>query len=990
MTDTIIADLTPLHDRMKYVSMVMIFFTLGSFLGPIIGGAIVDNTTWRWVFYINLPICAAALPLVFLVLRVNHKREGTIAQRLGRVDYSGNFILVCAVVSILIPLTWGGTTYSWKSWHILFPLVVGFAGLVFFGIHQGKLAREPTMPLRVYSNLPCALGYGITFLHGIVLSWLSFFLPVYFQILLESTPLQSGVKLLAVVIPLAPAGMAGGIAIAVTGHYKMVIVAGFVLLSIAVGCMTTLDANSSTALWIVFQVLAGLGGGLSLTATPPAVQAPVPESDVAIATAAWAFARSFGAIWGAAIPSAVFNSRFDELLHLIPEPSVRDLLAHGGADQIIHVSTGALKRVWIVLIPFAVVPIGLALWTEEIWVAKKLGGLLGWGVMSEIADTYRFICDNYNPGDEIVILGFSRGAFVARSVAGMVCSLGLLNRFGLANFGAIFSDYQNFSEWDESTDFNPDIHLTGFNIHNSDQLTHEAQSTMDQSGVLILEGRDNIKMEEDLRTEKEAIFYELTGRDCDKRVVGYELKSVKKTPNKVEKADKKEFRMLLCDKKNRNDPDELWQPVEPEITALGVWDTVGSLGFPKMPFGLDKITPGRSAQELRFASFEVHSKIRNAFHALALDEWRTSFAPTLWTKTKDNKTTNLRQVWFPGGHSDVGGGVKDNQIATISLAWMADQLTAVGVEFTASEMLRIFRTINLDLEPRPWALGRTSSPGYTGLPDRAWNFSVKPGLYKEEEKAAGKALEKDSDVLGHELVHPSVRIRYQYGGKEMNDKGMWECRALTKNGYVLDRLPEARPKHLKSQTLTYKIAFDTLAGTISSVQGDKGDIIGGLNEKERHIVVPRQLPFEKDLYSPRDNEDFNWVEEKDLYNDKGATPKAWVWKSDKVTLHEERIGNWERLYLVVNQEHLERAEARKSSDPGKTGAADGGLSSWRPSFWPFSGSTGPQPTRDERPYGYWEFITWQQGDTRPRQASKHVTKSIDKNGNISYSAVLAQ
>ncbi|KAJ0365393.1 hypothetical protein COL26b_012073 [Colletotrichum chrysophilum] len=391
MTNTIIADLTPLRDRMKYVSLVMIFFTLGSFLGPIIGGAIVDNTTWRWVFYINLPICAVALLLVFLFSRVNHKREGTIAQQLGRVDYSGNFILVCAVVSILIPLTWGGTTYSWKSYHILLPLLVGFTGLVLFGVHQGKFAREPTMPLRVYSNVSCALGYGITFLHGIILSWLSFFLPVYFQILLESTPLQSGVKLLAVVIPLAPAGMAGGIAIAVTGHYKMVIVAGFVLLSIAVGCMTTLDANSSTAIWIVFQVLAGLGGGLSLTATLPAVQAPVPESDVAIATAAWAFARSFGAIWGAAIPSTVFNSRFDELLHLIPEPSVRDLLAHGGAyehairlfikqfdaqpvlkEQIIHVYTEALKRVWIGLIPFAVVPIGLALCIREVELRQEL------------------------------------------------------------------------------------------------------------------------------------------------------------------------------------------------------------------------------------------------------------------------------------------------------------------------------------------------------------------------------------------------------------------------------------------------------------------------------------------------------------------------------------------------------------------------------------------------------------------------------------------
>ncbi|KAK6225553.1 major facilitator superfamily protein [Colletotrichum tabaci] len=370
MTDTIIADLTPFRDRVKYVSMVMIFFTVGSILGPVSGGAIVDNTTWCWVFYINLPVCAAALPLVFLFLRVNRKREGTIAKRLGRVDYSGNFILVCAVISIIIPLAWGGTTYSWRSWHILLPLVDGFAGLVFFGIPQGKFAREPIMPLRVYSNMSCALGYGITFLHGIVLGWLSFFLPVYFQILLESTPLQSGVKLLAVVIPLAPAGMAGGIAIALTGHYKMVIVAGFVLLSIAVGCMTTLDANSSTAVWIVFHVLAGLVSDLSLTATLPAVQAPVPASDVAIATAAWAFARSFGAIWGAAIPSAVFNSRFDKLPHFIPEPSfdAQPVLK----EQIIHVYTEAFKRVWVVLIPFAIVPIGLALCMKEVELRKEL------------------------------------------------------------------------------------------------------------------------------------------------------------------------------------------------------------------------------------------------------------------------------------------------------------------------------------------------------------------------------------------------------------------------------------------------------------------------------------------------------------------------------------------------------------------------------------------------------------------------------------------
>ncbi|KAI8165015.1 hypothetical protein K4K49_003375 [Colletotrichum sp. SAR 10_70] len=566
--------------------------------------------------------------------------------------------------------------------------------------------------------------------------------------------------------------------------------------------------------------------------------------------------------------------------------------------------------------------------TEESKIAQGLGGLLGLGVISDIADTYRFICDNYSPGDEIIILGFSRGAFVARSVAGMVCSLGLLNRFGLANFGTIFSDYQNFSEWDENTEFDSKKHLRGFDIHNSDQVTHEMQSTMNKSNMMILETRDNEKMEKDLHNQKRAIFYELTGRAHNKRLTIYDLEDVDETLNADEKAAENKkvgnlqrmaniyrkhlnerFRMLLCDKKNRNDPDGRWEPVEPEIKALG----------------------------------------------------------------------------------------------------MADQLTSVGVEFTASEMLRIFRTVDLYLEQRPWALGRISNPGITGLPDKAWDtllYPVEwvrggntyhgtrtPGLYKEEEKATENV--GGEEVRGHELVHPSVRIRYLHGGKDLDDNGMWQCRALTKNGYSLSKSAEARPEHLQSPPLTYATTFNTLAGTISSVQGDKNDVIEGLDDRQRHRVVPRQLPFEEDLYSPLPNDNFDWVEEEDLYNYEGKPPKTWVWKSDKTTLHEERIGNWERLYLLVNQGHLGRAKERKSFGQEKAEDTQASSSSGQ-GWWPFSGNSEAEKIKreniDKRPYGYWDFITWQQGDTRPRQQRKRiVSKKMDKDGNvISFTAVLAQ
>ncbi|KAJ5274014.1 hypothetical protein N7478_009139 [Penicillium angulare] len=391
MVDIIVADLVPLRDRQLYMSIVMGTFALGTFVGPIIGGVIITKISWRWIFYINLPIGGVALVLVLLFLRVYYKREGTLAARLKKVDFSGNALLMAAVVPVLIALTWGGTTYTWDSWHVLVPLLIGVAGLAAFFVHQKFYTPEPTMPIRLYSNSTSMLSYLLTFLHGIEMTWLSYFLPVYFQVLIEASPLRSGVDLLAIVIPLMPAGIAGGLIIAKFGRYKPTMVAGYALLSIGAGCLTTLDANSSTAVWVILQIISGIGGGLALTATLPAVQAPLPESDVAIATACWAFVRSFGSIWGAAIPSAVFNSKIDSLLHKISNPEVRALLKRGGAyehatasfmksfngdlttkNELIEIYTAGLKQAWQVLIAFTVIAVPLALAIKEIPLRKEL------------------------------------------------------------------------------------------------------------------------------------------------------------------------------------------------------------------------------------------------------------------------------------------------------------------------------------------------------------------------------------------------------------------------------------------------------------------------------------------------------------------------------------------------------------------------------------------------------------------------------------------
>ncbi|KAL6812047.1 major facilitator superfamily domain-containing protein [Trichoderma sp. SZMC 28015] len=391
LVSIIVGDLVPLRYRQKYMAIVMSFFALGTFIGPIVGGAIVTNVSWRWTFYINLPVGGVALFLVFFFLKVKHPSDGAILQRLIHLDWSGHVLLSASVVSILIALTWGGTKYPWDSGRVLAPLIIGGFGLGFYLLHQQYASKDPSMPLRLFGNRTSLLGFVLTFLHGMIMSWFSFFIPVYFQVLKEDSPLIAGVNVLALAIPFTPAGILGGLIVTWSGRYKPVLIAGLALLPIATGCFTLLTAETPTAQWAVFQVIAGLGGGLALTSTLPAIQAPLAEGDLAAATAAWAFVRSFGMIWGGSIPAAVFNSKVDSLISRIDNAQIRSLLALGGAyehatrlfitsfndqpalkAQIISVYTDALQETWYVLLAFACITSPIALFLREIPLRTRL------------------------------------------------------------------------------------------------------------------------------------------------------------------------------------------------------------------------------------------------------------------------------------------------------------------------------------------------------------------------------------------------------------------------------------------------------------------------------------------------------------------------------------------------------------------------------------------------------------------------------------------
>ncbi|OHE90963.1 hypothetical protein CORC01_13740 [Colletotrichum orchidophilum] len=614
--------------------------------------------------------------------------------------------------------------------------------------------------------------------------------------------------------------------------------------------------------------------------------------------------------------------------------------------------------------------------TEEDKWASIMGGLLGLGVTQDIVDCYRFICDNYNPGDEIIIVGFSRGAFTARSIASMVCALGFLNRSGLNNLGLIYQDYKAFNQWTDSRMYNPKEHLLGFN---EDQLKMKLEKEYMEEIEAV---EDELCEADDLSEDKvweldnklNALLEEyeeaLNHKNLEQRLEK-DKKELFEKMTQMKRADgSMKFRLMAeayRQQLSEQIGEKVWhEAVEGKVNAVGVWETVGSLGIPKVPWGFWQ--GSRSAEELRFASYNIHPNIDHAFHALALDEFRTPFSPTLWRRKSSNTHTQLRQVWFPGCHSNVGGGSDSQQISKIALAWMADQLTSVGVEFSNCEMKRILSTISHGDEIRPWGLGKIFSPTslLTTGPDLAWNTIKAPYLAYHGQFAESSArtpacyTDDNGEKLltnTEELVHPCVRVRYLYHGLGLDDKSEWRCNALSGHGWNLSVDKVKTPiKVRQGRDPRIVDKYKTVAGSVTAVhqQYPKTQAVGGK-------LVKTEQPSESDLKQLK-------------------TPKnTWTWThpNGKV-LGEEQIGMWERMYIDINDdlvrlkaksEHV-KMQRRTPGDRLRDLATSKVYNALGTAEWVVQTSIGAfvgAPPAKKYPigypmkHGYHDFVSWQKG-----------------------------
>ncbi|KAH8894208.1 macrolide phosphotransferase k [Thozetella sp. PMI_491] len=392
LIEMIIADLVPLRERGTYMAVVLIAVVVGASVGPLIGGVIVTYTTWRWVFYLNLPLGGVALVLLVAFLHTNYQRGQSAKSRLARIDFVGNMIFILANAALLIALSGGGVIHPWNSYQIIVPLVLGFLGIALFTAFEWtpSVCPEPSFPRAIVSNRTSAAALVLTFLHAVAMYQTIYFLPVYFQSVLATSPSRSGVLTLPLFVTTVPFGMIGGLMLSKLGRYKPIHLLGFALIVVSYGLFSILDKSSSTAAYVCIQLVGALGMGMVVPTLLPAVQASLPESLVATSTGVWSFARGFAALFAVTIPSAVFNNECAARATAISDPHIAGLFISGGGyehatgafvnaitdgtvrGEVIGVFEGAMRIVWLVGIVFGALGFLIVFLEKEVPLREEL------------------------------------------------------------------------------------------------------------------------------------------------------------------------------------------------------------------------------------------------------------------------------------------------------------------------------------------------------------------------------------------------------------------------------------------------------------------------------------------------------------------------------------------------------------------------------------------------------------------------------------------
>jgi EmrB/QacA subfamily drug resistance transporter len=307
MAQATIGDVVSPRERGRYTGYVGAMVALATVIGPLVGGYVVDNLSWRWIFLINLPTGGLALWLTQrnLPLPLPPVRR--------RIDYLGAALLTGGIVAILLVSAWGGTTYAWSSPVILALGLLAFAALAVFLLVETH-APEPILPLEIFRYREATVAFALLFITGAIMFAGIVSLPLFLQIVVGASATSSGLLLLPLICGLLASVIASGRLIARWGRYKVFPILGTALMSVGVGLMSTMGARPAPAQVSAYLVVVGLGLGLVLQVPVLAIQNAVPVRYLGAATSASLLFRSIGGALGVAVFGALLNARVEAAL----------------------------------------------------------------------------------------------------------------------------------------------------------------------------------------------------------------------------------------------------------------------------------------------------------------------------------------------------------------------------------------------------------------------------------------------------------------------------------------------------------------------------------------------------------------------------------------------------------------------------------------------------------------------------------------------------
>ncbi len=320
LTEILITDMVPLRERGNYFALISIVWAIGSVAGPLVGGALAQAGAWRWIFYLNLPIVAIGFAGIIAFLKLEG-RTRSLKQKLREIDYLGSVIFLASSTSFLIAITWGGVMYAWSSWHTLVPIIVGLFGLSLFVIYEAKFATYTVLPLGIFRNKDTNIAYFLTWIHGIILWSILYYMPLFFEGAQDFTPVLAGVSALPQSLTVVPCVAVVGVIAAKTGHYRWALWLGWTLTTLGSGLLYLLSPTTTIPAWIFLMLVSGIGIGLLFPAMALAIQASAPPKDIAIAAAMFTFFRCFGQTIGVAVGGVVFQNRMAANLASYPSLS---------------------------------------------------------------------------------------------------------------------------------------------------------------------------------------------------------------------------------------------------------------------------------------------------------------------------------------------------------------------------------------------------------------------------------------------------------------------------------------------------------------------------------------------------------------------------------------------------------------------------------------------------------------------------------------------